>query len=273
MDEHADLKRAAQQTWDQIAGWWDEYYTADGNAAHRQMIAPAALRLLDPRPGEAILDAACGNGAFARRLAGLGARVTAFDFSAVFLERARAHTAAAGLEAKITYHCLDATDETQLLTLGAGRFEAVVCLMALMDMPVIAPLFRAVRQLLRPAGRFVFGVLHPCFNSARGITRLVEEVDEDGALRETYAVKISRYLTPETFRGLGIAGQPAAQYYFHRPLHLLLQEAFAAGFVLDGLEEPPLTLERNPKRALSWSNFSEIPPFLLARLRPAPYRE
>jgi hypothetical protein len=116
----------------------------------------------------------------------------------------------------------------------------------------------------------VLGVLHPCFNSARGVTRLAEEVDEDGTLRETYAVKISHYPTPEAFHGIGIAGQPAAQYYFHRPLHQLLQEAFAAGFVLDGLEEPAITLERNPKRALSWSNFPEIPPFLLARLRPTP---
>lgn len=268
MDDSTDLNRASQAAWEQIAGWWDDYYTAAGNNAHRHMIAPAALRLLDPRPGETILDAACGNGVFARRLAGLGVRVTAFDFSTVFLERARAHTAAAGLADWVTYHHLDATAEAQLLTLGPGAFDGGVCLMALMDMPVVAPLFRAVRQLLKPAGRFVFGVLHPCFNSARGLTRLVEETDQDGQMVETYGLKITRYLTPESFHGLGIVGQPAAQYYFHRPLQQLLGEAFSAGFVLDGLEEPALTLERNPQRALSWSNFSEIPPFLIARLRP-----
>lgn len=261
------LNAASREAWEQIAGWWDDFYTADGNASHRELIAPAALRLLDPQPGQAVLDCACGNGVFARRLARLGARVTAFDFSAVFLERARAHTAAAGLEAQIEYRQMDATDEAGLLALGAGRFDAAVCLMALMDMPVIEPLFRAVRRLLRPGGRFVFAVLHPCFNSARGITRLAEEVDQDGVMVESYGVKITRYLTPENFQGLGIVGQPAAQYYFHRPLHVLFQAAFDAGFVLDGLEEPRQP-ERESPRPLSWSRFTEIPPFLVARLRP-----
>ncbi len=267
MDDTAALNSASQAAWDQLAGWWDDYYTADGNRAHREWIAPAALRLLDPQPGQAIVDAACGNGVFARRLARLGARVTAFDFSAVFLERARAHTAAAGLSGQITFHHLDATDAAQLRTLGGGGFDAVVCLMALMDMPAITPLFRAGREWLRPGGCFVFGVLHPCFNSARGVTRLAEEVDQAGVMVETYAVKIARYLTPETFPGLGIVGQPAAQYYFHRPLQTLLHEAFQAGFVLDGLEEPAPPSQPDPKRALSWSNFAEIPPFLIARLR------
>jgi len=267
MTDPDTLNAASHAAWDKIAAWWDDYYTADGNAPHQHMLAPAAAWLLAPQSGEAILDCACGNGVFARRLARLGVRVTAFDFSAVFLERARAHTTAAGLSDRIDYFQIDATDETALLALGTGRFDAAVCLMALMDMPVIEPLFRAVRRLLKPGGRFVFAVLHPCFNSSPGVTRLVEETDQHGQLTTVHAVKIARYLTPETHLGLGIVGQPAPQYYFHRPLHRLLQAGFEAGFVLDGLEEPRQP-ERTGKHALSWSHYAEIPPFLVARLRP-----
>ena len=36
----------------------------------------------------------------------------------------------------------------------------------------------------------------------------------------------------------GIIGQPERQWYFHRPLRELFNLCFAAGFVMDGIEEP-----------------------------------
>ena len=44
---------------------------------------------------------------------------------------------------------MDATDAAQLLALGAGRFDAAVCNMALMDMTTIDPLLRALPRLLK----------------------------------------------------------------------------------------------------------------------------
>ena len=44
---------------------------------------------------------------------------------------------------RIEYRLVDATDKEQLLALGEGRFDALVCNMVLMDMPVIDPLSRA----------------------------------------------------------------------------------------------------------------------------------
>ncbi|MBL8046106.1 MAG: class I SAM-dependent methyltransferase, partial [Anaerolineales bacterium] len=252
--------------WEQIAAFWDEKQGEDGNASHRLMIAPAVVRLLNPQAGERILDAACGNGVFSRRLAALGVEVVGFDFSAAMVANARRYAATHPHAARMTFHEMDATNEAQLLTLGAGSFDAVACLMAFMDMPEIAPLCRAVRQLLKPGGRFVFSILHPSFNSAPGISRLIEEEDRAGTIVTTHAFKITQYLTPSTSHGLGIVGQPVPQYYFHRPLHLVLQTCFEAGFVLDGLEEPA-TPPRENAPALSLANFPEFPPFLVARLR------
>lgn len=70
-------------------------------------------------------------------------------------------------------------------------------------------------------------------------------------------------------QGIALVGQPQPQLYFDRPLHLLLAPAFAAGFVVDALEEraygPDDIPGRNP---LGWNgNFSEIPPVLVVRLR------
>ncbi len=88
----------------------------------------------------------------------------------------------------------------------------------------------------RPVCLLIFSVLHPCFNNG-GMSHVVEMVERDGEVTTQYAVKVWRYLTPTTARGLAMIGQPELQLLFHRPLAELLGECFAAGFVLDGLAE------------------------------------
>jgi len=262
-----DLNQAAQKAWNANAEWWDGQVGAEGNAFHRTLIAPAQMELLALKPGERVLEIACGNGQFAREMARAGARVLATDFSEPFLERARQHTAESGLKG-IEFRRLDATSEEQLLSLGAHAFDAAVCTMALMDMADIGPLLRSLPQLLRPGGRFVFSVMHPCFNH-NGAHFLLEEEDREGELIETYALKIVDYLEPKVRRGLGIIGQPVASWYFHRPLHELLGVCFDAGLVMDGLREPAFPPGSPAGRPLAWANFSAIPPVLVCRLRVA----
>jgi SAM-dependent methyltransferase len=229
------------------------------------------MRLLNPKAGEHVLDIACGNGLSSRRLAKLSVKVTAFDFAAEMIAIARSRGGAQG-EAEqipsIDYHVLDATDEAALLALGAGGFDAAICNMALFDMAEIKPLFHALSSLLRPGGRFVFSVLHPCFNSAR-MAHTAEVEYANGDVTTTYAVKVSGYLTATVEYAQAIFGQPRKQLVFHRPLHELLGAGFAAGFVLDGLEEPGFPPDHPAgKNPLAWGrNFSEIPPVLVARLR------
>jgi len=263
-DNPRDLVAETRAIWESKAEFWDAGM-GEGNAFQRVLIAPAAERLLALHPGETVLDVACGNGVFARRLAKLGARVVAADFSARFLELAQARTTAHA--DRIAYRLVDATDEEQLLALGEGAFDAAVCNMALMDMPVIEPLLRALGRLLTPAGRFVFSVQHPAFNS-NAVQLALDQGDRDGRIVATRYVKVFDYLHVPPGKGAGMPGEPAPHWYFHRPLRDLFGACFAAGFVLDGLEEPafPPVAEDAP---LSWLSFSDIPPVLVARVRRA----
>ncbi len=245
------------RAWDELAGWWDAT-VGEGNAFQTQLIGPATERLLTLREGEQVLDIACGNGNFARRMAQLGARVVAVDASEAMLERARERTTEP--PDRIEYRLADATDEAQLTALGVRRFDAAVCTMALMDLAAIEPLARALRRLLTAEGRFVFSVSHPCFNSSAA-ERLF-----DG---DVPAVKVTRYATPWVEEGIAIAGQPRPHLYFNRPLHALLEPFLRRGFVLDALEEPvfaePPAEQVGP---LSRRRFTEIPMVLVVRLRP-----
>lgn len=243
----------------------------EGNAFQRILVGPATERLLDVRQGETVLDVACGNGVFSRRLAEFGASVVATDFSEKFVELARARTERAGYGHAVEYLVADATDEERMLALGEGRFDATVCNMALMDMPAIDPLMRVLRRLLKPEGRFVFSVQHPAFNS-NAVRLVLEEEDRDGTLVETYSVKVSGYLHVPPGKGAGMPSEPAPHPYFHRPLSGLFGACFRAGFVVDGVEEPsfpkPEEGSQSTARALSWGNFVGIPPVLVARARP-----
>ncbi len=250
--------------WETNAAFWDEYMGDRGNDFQRALIGVPTERLMAIQSGETILDIACGNGIFARRMAEIGANVVAFDFCRAFLARAMDRSGAH--RDRIQYMDLDATDYDALISLGSSRFDGAVCTMALMDMADIEPLSRALPELLKPGARFVFSVCHPSFNSAQPVLT-AERGDTDVGLKTEYAVKISRYVTPFSYRGVGIPGQPELHPYFHRPLNLFLRPFFAAGFVLDAFDEPAFSPSAGDSNHLSWSNFNDIPPAIVIRLR------
>lgn len=263
MTEH-DHNVLAHAAWEAKADFWDALHGDEGNVFHRYLVGPAAERLLAIQPGEVVLDLACGNGVFARRLAELGAEVIGTDFSAGLLERARARTTAT----TVTYQQLDATDEDAMLALGAGRFDAVVCNMALMDIADIEPLLRTLPRLLKPGGRWVFTLSHPCFNNPSMIM-VHEEIQDAGRLVDVYALKITHYLDESMTLAVGSSGEPTPHPDFHRPLSLLFGLCFRHGWVIDGLEEPAFPPDVESRRPLSWTKFPQFPPVLGVRLRPA----
>jgi 2-polyprenyl-3-methyl-5-hydroxy-6-metoxy-1,4-benzoquinol methylase len=255
-----------QRAWNTNAEFWDERM-AEGNDFFNILVWPAVERLLRPREGDRLLDVACGNGVTSRRLANAKASVTAFDFSEAMINLARKRNG----QADIDYRIIDATNREKLLELGVASFDGALCNMALMDMADIGPLMNALPSLLRPDGRFVFSVVHPCFNNPAAV-QMGELEDRAGAIVTTYSVKISRYLTPYTQVGLAMHGQPVPHPYFHRPLCALLAPALQAGLVLDAIEEcafPPEHVAGSTP--LSWNGrFSEIPAALAVRMRPRP---
>jgi 2-polyprenyl-3-methyl-5-hydroxy-6-metoxy-1,4-benzoquinol methylase len=252
------LNRESVAAWDTNAAFWDERM-GEGNDFHLELVWPATERLLAIQPGDEVLDVACGNGLTCRRLAVRRVHVMGVDGSAEMIAQARRHGD------DIDYRVLDCTDEAALDALGARRFDAAVCNMAIHDIAEIGPLFRGVAAVLKRRAPFVFSVLHPAFNSSNAV--MSAELIQDGIeVRPEFSVKVTQYLKPTVTHGIAILGQPAEQPYFNRPLRVLLGAAFDAGFVVDGLEETAFAPGRGDG-TLNWRSYPHIPPVLIVRAR------
>jgi len=263
MSQNEDANSSVLQAWNTNAEFWDQRM-AEGNDFFNMLVWPAVEKLLRPAAGERLLDVACGNGLTSRRLAHAGARVAAFDFSEAMIQLAKKR----GNLANIDYRVIDVTNREALLDLGVAAFDGALCNMALMDIAEIDPLMTTMASLLRPGGRFVFSVLHPCFNNPATI-QMGELEDRAGNFVTTYSVKISRYLTPYTQVGLAMHEQPVPHLYFHRPLRVLLGPALETGLVMDAIEERSFPSQHlHGISPFSWNgHFSEIPAALIVRLR------
>jgi SAM-dependent methyltransferase len=118
------------------------------NAGFVPALGAAALALLDPRPGELILDIGCGDGTLTQQISAAGAKAIGLDASPEMVEAARAK----GVDAFVA--------DAQALDLEAqrgrfGQFDGAFSNAALHWMLDPAAVARGVFALLRPGGRFV----------------------------------------------------------------------------------------------------------------------
>ncbi|WP_157244396.1 class I SAM-dependent methyltransferase [Nonomuraea typhae] len=116
----------------------------------------ADARLLGEVDGRAVLEIGCGAAQCARWLAGQGARVAAFDIS----HRQLRHSQRIDLETGVHVPVVQA--DAEALPYREGVFDLACS--AFGALPFVAEpsaVFREVRRVLRPGGRFVFSVSHP----------------------------------------------------------------------------------------------------------------
>jgi SAM-dependent methyltransferase len=85
-----------------IEQWNSNYYHPIAQRLYDQAIADM-LRIMDAEPGATIMDAGCGPGAHAVRVANAGYRVCAVDISAAMLDHARRVVEDANLQSQVDF--------------------------------------------------------------------------------------------------------------------------------------------------------------------------
>jgi SAM-dependent methyltransferase len=166
--------------------WYRELFNEEYLRRYEPLLTPerteadaeAVVRLLNLAPGSRVLDLCCGHGRHAIALARRGHEVTGLDLCELFLDRARARAAAAGVEVRWVH-----SDMRRIPF--RGEFAATINMFTAFgylesdeeDQEVL----RQVCAALKPGGRFLMEILHRDNLLRRHLPCSIERRD-DGAL-------------------------------------------------------------------------------------------
>jgi ubiquinone/menaquinone biosynthesis C-methylase UbiE len=166
--EHADrrtsgdqagdqVRRQLHRMWAEVAPGWAEH--ADYVDARSRQMTERLLELSAPRPGERVLELACGpggTGLAAAELVAPDGHVVLSDIAAEMTAIASQRAAALRLN-NVTTRVLD----LEQIDAPDGSYDVVLCREGLMLVPDPARAAREIRRVLRPGGRLALAVWGP----------------------------------------------------------------------------------------------------------------
>ena len=247
-------KHTARTSWDPVADWYDGWMGKGGSEHHRQLAIPAVLELLEPQPGEEILEVGAGQGLLARPIAESQARYTGVDISERLLRRARKRHGRLG-----RFIRGDARSLAKVSSLRAGEFDAVVFLLSIQNMDPLEVVLESAAWALKAGGRLVMLLTHPCFRVPR----------QSGwgwdACRKLQYRRVDRYLTPLSVPKKPYPGQEkGVTLDFHRPLQDYVNGLADCGLTVDCVREIPTyrVCTSGPRARAKNAANREVPLFL-----------
>jgi SAM-dependent methyltransferase len=229
---------SVRESWDRAADGYTQGQTTGRDYYRYEFFGPAQVALCGDVDGLSLLDVGCGNGYFSREMACRGARVTGIDISPRMIDHAKRQEAASPLG--IEYQAIDAA----LLDTRFAResFDMATSCLALQDMPDIPRVLDAIRTVLRPNGRFVASITHPCTDTP------FREWERD-ANRGKRWLCIDRYFERGPIRYTWTGwGDDFTTEAMHAPLEDWFTWILHAGFQIRGVREPRPTEDALARR-------------------------
>jgi len=242
--------RDLNQEWIRLAPAWIAESREGRNAARAGLLDPCMLEACGTIAGMRILDCGCGEGRFARMLAGRGAEYV------LGLDRCEPMIAAAReLETgREEYRVADVED---LSFLADRSFDLAVSYLNQCDLVDWEANTREVFRVLRAGGRLVVANLHPMRSAVGGWQRT-----GDGAKQH---VILDRYFD-EGERHWNMLGVEFTN--FHRALSTYVGGYRRAGFTILDILEPTVTAE-NLERYPELDDELRVPNFIVFVLKKA----
>jgi ubiquinone/menaquinone biosynthesis C-methylase UbiE len=240
--------RGRRSSWDKVAEWYDGWVGKKGSHYHRTVAIPTVLELLTLKKGEHILDVGSGQGVLAPHVLKAGAHYTGVELSPRLLQLAREH------HPKAEFIQADARTMAEHQKLTHAHFDAAVFMLSIQDMDPLDDILAATTALLKPRGRLIIFMIHPCFRMPRQ-----SGWGYDPGRKLTYR-RIDSYLTPR--RVPMKENQQGATFSFHRPLSDYVRVLSQSGLYINQLTELP----DNPlRKGEPTPDNQEIPLFMALR--------
>lgn len=151
-----------KREWNDAAESWADFVRKGKDYYRNGLNNPAAFELIGGVRGFSVLDLACGEGYNTRILARKGAKATGVDFSEKMIRFAKQEEEKEKLG--ICYKVMDAADLSEYPN---DHFDLVTCFMSLQDIRSFKKAISELARVLKPNGRFVFSILHPCSEKIR----------------------------------------------------------------------------------------------------------
>jgi SAM-dependent methyltransferase len=141
------------EIFDYIANEYDDWYETPLGATVDRVERELVLEMLEPHPGQNLLDLGCGTGLYAVDLARQGLQVTGLDISSAMLEKARSKSRRLGLD--INFIQGDATS----LPFDDQTFDSVLSVAAFEFIPQPEKFIREALRVVKNGGKVVIGVI------------------------------------------------------------------------------------------------------------------
>ena len=209
-------------SWESSANWYKKCVGDEGHTYHRDIILPNLLRLL--KSTKSLLELGCGTGVLAAHLPPK-VHYCGIDLSSSLIRQAKKQLP------QTEFHVADAC---QPLPIDKRDFDTACFLLSLQNMEHGDKAIAIAKSHLKPNGKLLLILNHPCFRIPR---QSAWGVDEQKQIQYR---RLDSYLSPQKIpiqTNPSKGEQSALTYSFHNPLSVYFDWLAQAGCAVTALEE------------------------------------
>lgn len=208
-------------SWESSHKWYDALVGEKGHYYHEHVVLPHSLKLLDLKPGDSLLDLACGQGVLSRAIP------KKVDYTGVDLSRSLIYQAQK--KSPFPFHVADITQPLNL----NRTFSHASLILAVQNLENFQAAFINAATHLKTMGKFLIVMNHPCFRIPRQSSWGIDEP------KKLQYRRIDRYMQPLKIPIQTHPGQKNSSetWSFHHPLSAYTEALSQSGFAILQLQE------------------------------------